>query len=67
MQQSMKLQRVRHDLATEQQLTEQQLVTLGLPWWLSGKNSPASAGDRSSISRPGRFPEGGNVNPLQYS
>ena len=32
MQWSMKLQRVRHDLATEQQL-----VILGLPWWLSGK------------------------------
>ena len=31
------------------------------------KNSPANAGDRNSISGSGRFPEGGNGNPLQYS
>ena len=26
----------------------------GLPWWLSGKESPASAGDTGLISDPGR-------------
>ena len=34
---------------------------MGLPWWLSGKNPPANAGDESSI--PGE----GNGKPLQYS
>ena len=28
---------------------------LGLPWWLSGKESAANAGDTSSIPGPGRF------------
>ena len=27
----------------------------GLPWWLSGYESPASAGDMGSIPDPGRF------------
>ena len=26
----------------------------GLPWWLSGKESPANAGDMGLISDPGR-------------
>ena len=31
------------------------------------KNPPANAGDAGSICGSGRFPEGGNGNPLQYS
>ena len=31
------------------------------------KNPPAKAGDMSLIPGLGRFPEGGNSNPLQYS
>ena len=31
------------------------------------KNSPANAGDTSSISGSGRFPGGGHDNPLQCS
>ena len=43
---------------------------LGLPWWLSGKELPDNAGDTrdtSLIPGSGRFPEGGNSNPFQYS
>ena len=29
--------------------------TLGLPWWYSGLESDASAGDMGSIPGPGRF------------
>ena len=39
----------------------------GLPWWLSGKESACSAGDRVSIPRFGRPPGVRNGNPLQYS
>ena len=38
----------------------------GLPWWLSGKESPASAGDAGSVPELGRSPGEGNGNPLQY-
>ena len=40
---------------------------LGLPWWLSGKESAYSAGDVGLISGSGRSPGEGNSNPLQYS
>ena len=43
------------------------IYAFGLPWWLSGKESPASAGDASLISGSGRSPGKGNGNPLQYS
>ena len=47
------------------------LLLLGFLRWLSGKkNLPANAGDAGdtgSLPGPGRSPEGGNVNPLQYS
>ena len=33
----------------------------------SGKNLPANAGDVSLIPGPGRCPEVGNGNPLQFS
>ena len=37
------------------------------PRWLSGKNSPANAGDTSLIPWSGRSPREGSGNPLQYS
>ena len=43
---------------------------MGLPWWLSGKESACNAedtGDSGSIPGLGRSPEGGHGNPLQYS
>ena len=43
------------------------LLLLGLPWWLSGKESTYNAGDPVSISGSGRSPGEGNGNPLQYS
>ena len=39
----------------------------GLPWWLSGKDSACNAGNVCSIPGSGRYPGGGNGNPLQYS
>ena len=41
-----------------------------LPRWLIGKESACNAGDigdRGSIPRSGKYPRGGNGNPLQYS
>ena len=40
---------------------------LGLPWWLSGKESSRSAGDMGLTPGLGRSPGGGHGNPLQYS
>ena len=37
-----------------------------LPWWLSGKESTCNAGNTGLIPGLGRFPGGGNGNPLQY-
>ena len=42
-------------------------VVLGLPWWLSGKESTRQAGDPSSIPGWERSPWERNGNPLQYS
>ena len=39
----------------------------GFPGGLVLKNPPASAGDAGLIPGPGRFPGGGNGNPLQHS
>ena len=55
-------QRVRHDLATEQQLG-----CKGLPRWLSGKESACNAGDMGLIPESGRSPAEGNDNPFQHS
>ena len=41
--------------------------SVGLPWWLSGKESACQAGDPGSIPGLGRSPGEGNDNPLQYS
>ena len=40
---------------------------LGLPQWLSGKESAFCAGDTGSIPGSGRSPGEGNGNRLQYS
>ena len=45
-------------------------VSVGFPWWLSGKYPPANvedARDMGSILGSGRSPGVGNGNPLQYS
>ena len=45
-------------------------MQIGFPDSLVVKNSPAVAGDTGdagSMPGSGRFPEGGNGNPLQYS
>ena len=42
----------------------------GFPWWLRGKEvtcNAGHAGDESLIPGSGRFPGGGNGNPLQFS
>ena len=47
------------------------MTTLSLWWAFPGgsmvKNLPANAGDSGSILGSGRFPGGGNGNPLWYS
>ena len=43
---------------------------LGLPWWLSGKESACNAGDTRDmglIPGSGRSPSEGHGNPLQHS
>ena len=35
--------------------------TLGLPWWLSGRESDCSAIDMGSVSGSGRSPGGGGM------
>ena len=42
-------------------------VFQGFPGGSVVKNLPTDAGDAGSISGSGRFPGGGNGNPLQYS
>ena len=41
--------------------------TIGLPWWLSGKESACREGEMGAIPGLGRSPGGGNGNPLQSS
>ena len=42
-------------------------ICLGIPQWLSGKESVCSAGDMGLIPGSGRSPGGCHSNPLQYS
>jgi len=42
-------------------------IASGLPWWLSSQESPANAGDASSILGSGRSLGVGNGKLLQYS
>ena len=39
---------------------------LGLPWWLSSRESVCNAGDPGLLPGLGRSPGKGNDNPLQY-
>ena len=42
----------------------------GLSWWLGGKDSACNVGDARDVGfipGSGRYPGGGNGNPLQYS
>ena len=41
------------------------MQSVGLPRWLSGKESACNAGDKGSIPEPGRSPGGGHSDPLQ--
>ena len=55
-----------HDLS--QGIESSSLYSMGLPKWLSGKESACNAGDTGLIPGPGRSPGGGgNGNPLQHS
>ena len=40
---------------------------IGIPWWLSGKESSCIIGDLGSIPGSGKSLREGNSNPLQYS
>ena len=42
-------------------------LKIGLPWWLSGKESFVNAGDVGLILGSGRFSGEWNGNPFQYS
>ena len=46
---------------------EQTSFSRGFPGGSAVKNLPVNAGDAGSIPGMGRFPGGGNSNPLQYS
>ena len=43
------------------------LTGVGLPGWLSGRESLWNAGDMGSVPGSGRSPREGNSNPLQFS
>ena len=43
------------------------IIYIGLPWWLSGKESACQVGDTGSIPGLGRSTGGENGNPLQNS
>ena len=43
------------------------IIIVGLPWWLSDKESTHNAEDMDSIPGLQRSPGAGNGNPLQYS
>ncbi|CAM9784256.1 unnamed protein product [Rangifer tarandus platyrhynchus] len=64
--------RVGHDLGTKQQYVVKEgsnfiLLHLGIPKWLSSKESACKVGDVGLSPGSGRSPGGGNGNPLQYS
>ena len=60
--QSMESQRVRQDWGTKLNW----YLVLGFPGGSMVKNPPANAEDATLIPGSGRFPGGGNGNPLQY-
>ena len=46
---------------------EQDVLSVGLPWWFGSKESVCNAGDPGLIHGSGRSPGGRNGDPLQYS
>ena len=42
-------------------------ILVGFPGGWDGNESACNAGDTCSMPRSGRYPGGGNSNPLQYS
>ena len=60
------LQRVGHDW-TDWPQYHTAVRLLGLPWWLSGKESTCNAGDACLNPGSERSPREGNGNPLQHS
>ena len=57
----------RHSFQAFQQYQMPLSFNMGLPRWLSGKESACHAGDVGSIPGSGRLPGEGNGNQLQYS
>ena len=49
------------------ELLTEPFLGIWLPWWLSGKESPANAGDSGLTPGSGRSPGERNGNSLQYS
>ena len=43
------------------------MISKGLSWWLSSKESACNAGDEGLIPGWERSPGGGHSSPLQYS
>ena len=56
-----------HFLSSLTAFTLLQVTCMGLPTWLSDKESACKAGDMGLIPGSGRSPGVGNGNPLQYS
>ena len=48
-------------------LLDARYFIIGLPWWLSGRESACESGDVGSIPVSGRSPGEGNGNPIQHS
>ena len=59
---------ISHLVLNTQWITDKHwFIFVGLPRWLSGKESTGDTRDVGSIPRVGRSPGGGNGNRLQYS
>ena len=54
-------------MGSGQVLQDTEAPIWGFPGGTVVKNPPANGGDVGSIPGSGRYPGGGNVNPIQYS
>ena len=61
----LKVQSFRYHLPAPKEKKKKNIY--GLPKWRSGKESPAKAGNTGWIPGSGKFPGGGNGDPLQDS
>ena len=59
--------RLQKDQDKEKNRISLQTYSIGLPRWLSGKESTSSVGDLGSMAGLGRSPREGKGYPLQYS